>query len=85
MPGSTTLNAGHGVDAIDHLDAQRMAAMMSEMHALLTMEGPNRVTDPQVAALCGGETHHREEFTDWVGRVARQLKEATAEHPVRRG
>ncbi|MGW2558136.1 hypothetical protein ACWCXB_02595 [Streptomyces sp. NPDC001514] len=78
MPGSTTLGAGHGVDAIDHLDAQRMASVMKEMHRLLTMTGPNRITDPQVAALCGGESHHRDEFTDWVGRVARELEKATS-------
>ncbi|MGW7369004.1 hypothetical protein ACWGI8_37660 [Streptomyces sp. NPDC054841] len=78
MPGSTTLGAGHGVDVIDHLDAQRLAAMMKEMGRLLAVSGPNRITDPQVAALCGGEAHHRDEFTDWVGRVARKLDEATS-------
>lgn len=78
MPGSTTLKAGHGVDSIDHLDAQRMTSVMTELHRLLTAQGTERMTDAQVAALCGGDPHHREEFTDWVRRVADQLEKATA-------
>lgn len=78
MPGSTTLGPGHGVDAIEHSDAQRLASVMKELHRLLEAAGPDRITDPQVAALCGGEAHHREEFTDWVGRVAGQLEKATS-------
>ncbi|MFE7774675.1 hypothetical protein ACFU5O_12350 [Streptomyces sp. NPDC057445] len=78
MPGSTTLGPGHGVDSIEHTDARRLASVMKEMHRLLTESGPNRITDPQVAALCGGEAHRREEFTEWVGRLAGQLEKATA-------
>ncbi|MCZ7457812.1 hypothetical protein [Streptomyces sp. WMMC940] len=78
MPGSTTLGPGHGVDAIEHSDAQRLASVMKELHRLLAAAGPDRLTDPQVSALRGGEAHHREEFTDWVGRVARQLEKATS-------
>ncbi|MFG2329183.1 hypothetical protein ACGFMM_06105 [Streptomyces sp. NPDC048604] len=78
MPGSTSLGPGHGVDAIDHLDAQRMTSVLTELHRLLAEPGPDALTDAQVTALCGGEEHHREEFADWVGRVARQLREATA-------
>ncbi|MEV1054793.1 hypothetical protein ACFWZR_23525 [Streptomyces sp. NPDC059017] len=77
MPGSTTLGPGHGVDAIEHSDARRLASVMKELHRLLAA-GPDRITDPQVAALCGDEAHHREEFTDWVGRVADQLEKATS-------
>ncbi|MFF3320938.1 hypothetical protein [Streptomyces sp. NPDC002889] len=77
MPGSTTLGPGHGVDAIEHPDAQRLALVTRELHRLLEMAGPNRITDAQVAALCGGEVHHRDEFTQWVGRVAQQLERAT--------
>ncbi|MFE3325516.1 hypothetical protein [Streptomyces sp. NPDC059176] len=77
MPGSTTLGPGHGVDAIEHPDAQRLAAVLREMHRLLGASGPDRITDPQVAALCGGEAHHREEFTQWVGQVAGRLEQAT--------
>ncbi|MGW1883110.1 hypothetical protein [Streptomyces sp. NPDC001970] len=78
MPGSTTLGAGHGVDAIEHSDAQRLASVTKELRRLLELEGPNRITDPQVAALCGGQSHHRDEFTDWVGRVAAELEKATS-------
>ncbi|WP_406863319.1 hypothetical protein ABZO31_23885 [Streptomyces sp. HUAS MG47] len=78
MPGSTTLGPGHGVDTIDHSDAQRMASVMTELHRLLAAPAPDALTDAQVRALCGGEEHHREEFADWVGRVAGQLREATA-------
>lgn len=77
MPGSTTLGPGHGADAIEHPDAQRLAAVMRELHRLLDAAGPDRITDPQVAALCGGEAHHRDEFTAWVGRVAQHLEQAT--------
>ncbi|MER7819741.1 hypothetical protein QRN89_24690 [Streptomyces chengbuensis] len=78
MPGSTTLGPGHGVDAIEHPDAQRLASVTKELHRLLEAAGPDRITDPQVAALCGGGAHRREEFTDWVGRVAHQLEKATS-------
>ncbi|MFE5299345.1 hypothetical protein [Streptomyces sp. NPDC056632] len=78
MPGSTTLGPGHGVDAIDHPEAQRMARMMRELHALLTTTGPERITHAQVTALCEGDPHSRMEFTAWVERVARELERATA-------
>ncbi|MFD7320209.1 hypothetical protein ACFV9D_03820 [Streptomyces sp. NPDC059875] len=78
MPGSTTLGPGHGVDAIEHLDALRMMSLMKELHRLLTEPGPDRLTDAQAAALRAGEGHHREGFTDWVERMARDLEKATA-------
>ncbi|MER7516415.1 hypothetical protein [Streptomyces sp. NPDC126499] len=78
MPGSTTLGPGHGVDAIDHPDAQRLTSVMRELHRLLTAPGPDRMTDAQVAALCGGGAAGRAEFTAWVERVVRRLEEATA-------
>ncbi|GAA3390526.1 hypothetical protein [Streptomyces roseoviridis] len=78
MPGSTTLGPGHGVDAIDHPDAQRLTSVMRELHRLLTEAGPDRMTDAQVAALCGGEAPGRAEFTGWVERVVRRLEDATA-------
>ncbi|MFD3945631.1 hypothetical protein [Streptomyces sp. NPDC058579] len=78
MPGSTTLKAGHGVDAIEHLDAQRMTSLMKELHRLLTEPGPDRLTDAQIATLREAEGHHREGFTDWVERMARDLEKATA-------
>ncbi|MEU6984874.1 hypothetical protein ABZ946_15840 [Streptomyces sp. NPDC046324] len=77
MPGSTTLGPGHGVDAIEHLDALRMMSLMKELHRLLTEAGSDRFTDAQVAAL-SGEAHHREGLTDWVERMARDLEKATA-------
>ncbi|WP_318207731.1 MULTISPECIES: hypothetical protein [unclassified Streptomyces] len=78
MPGSTTLGPGHGVDAVEHLDALRMLSLMKELHRLLTVPGPDRLTDAQVAALLEAEGHHREGFTDWVERMARDLEKATA-------
>lgn len=77
MPGSTTIGPGHGVDAIEHLDALRMLSLMKELHRLLTEPGPDRFTDAQVAAL-RGDAHHREGLTDWVERMARDLEKATA-------
>ncbi|WP_055600991.1 hypothetical protein [Streptomyces aureus] len=77
MPGSTTLGPGHGVDAIEHLDALRMLALMKELHRLLTVPGPDRLTDVQVEALLESDGRHREGFTDWVERMARDLEKAT--------
>ncbi|GAA3376039.1 hypothetical protein GCM10020367_46170 [Streptomyces sannanensis] len=73
MPGSTTLGPGHGVDVIEHADAQRLVTVLHEMGLLLQMPGPNRLTDAQVSVLCGHEVHHRDEFTEWVMRLAREL------------
>ncbi|MCX4587598.1 hypothetical protein [Streptomyces sp. NBC_01481] len=73
MPGSTTLKAGHGVDPIEHTDAVRLASVLRELSGLLTVDGPNRLTDAQVSALCGGQVQHRQEFTEWVDRLAREL------------
>ncbi|MEU9995220.1 hypothetical protein [Streptomyces sp. NPDC050848] len=78
MPGSTTLGPGHGVDAIEHLDAVRVKSLMKELHRLLTVSGPDRITDAQVTALRGDAADDREAFTDWVGRVAHDLEKATA-------
>lgn len=78
MPGSTTLGAGHGVDSIEHTDAVRLASLLREMSALMTVDGPNRLTDAQVSALCGGEVHHRQEFGEWVARVAKDLSRKVA-------
>ncbi|WP_405805870.1 hypothetical protein OG729_11625 [Streptomyces sp. NBC_00210] len=73
MPGSTTIGGGHGADAIEHNDAVRLAGVLREMSELLTVDGPNRLTDAQVSALCGGQVHHRQEFGEWIARVAREL------------
>ncbi|MER5464319.1 hypothetical protein ABT010_27245 [Streptomyces sp. NPDC002668] len=73
MPGSTTLGPGHGVDWIEHTDAVRVASVMRELSALLSMDGPNRLTDAQVSVLCGGLVHHRHEFGEWVERLAQDL------------
>ncbi|MFF3841058.1 hypothetical protein [Streptomyces sp. NPDC001930] len=78
MPGSTTLGPGHGVDAIEHLDALRMMSLMKELHRLLTGPGPDRITDAQAAALSGDEVHSREELAAWLERVAGDLEKATA-------
>lgn len=75
MPGSTTLGPGHGVDTIEHTDAVRLASVLRQMSGLLAMQGPNRLTDAQVTALCEGQVHHRQEFSEWVARVARDLSE----------
>ncbi|TQK51647.1 hypothetical protein FBY35_2058 [Streptomyces sp. SLBN-118] len=73
MPGSTTLKAGHGVDPVEHTDAVRLASVLSELNALLTVEGPNRLSDAQVSALCGGQAHHRQEFGEFIARLALDL------------
>ncbi|MFI1660663.1 hypothetical protein ACH4ZU_38010 [Streptomyces sp. NPDC020472] len=78
MPGSTTIGPGHGVDAIEHIDALRMLSLMRELHRLLTVRGADRLTDAQVAALLESDGRHREGFTDWVERMTRDLEKATA-------
>ncbi|WP_455361829.1 hypothetical protein [Streptomyces sp. SYSU K21746] len=73
MPGSTTLGGGHGPDTIAHTDAIRLASVLQEMSVLLRVQGPNRLTDAQVSALCGGQVHQRTEFAEWVASLAREL------------
>ncbi|MFJ8300447.1 hypothetical protein ACIQ9R_31780 [Streptomyces sp. NPDC094447] len=78
MPGSTTLGPGHGVDAVEHLDALRMMSLVKRLHGLLTESGPDRITEAQAAALSGGEASSREELVGWLERVGRDLERATA-------
>ncbi|MDH2392673.1 MULTISPECIES: hypothetical protein [Streptomyces] len=73
MPGSTTIAHTHWGSTIAPDDARRLASVLHELARLLRLEGPNRLTDAQVAALCGGRTHRREEFTHWVEDLTRGL------------
>lgn len=86
MPGSTTLGPGHGVDAIEHLDAVRVKSLMKELHRLLTASGPDRITDAQVTALRGTKpTIERPSPTGWGAwpTTWRRLRPETAASEVR--
>jgi hypothetical protein len=66
MAGSVTLG---------HADAQRLAWVLKEMSDLLDMQGPNKITDSQVSALCEGQVHHRTEFAQWTRALSTELAE----------
>lgn len=73
MPGSVTISHHHEAVMIDHTDAERLAAVLDEAARLLDATGPNRLTDAQVAALCQGDVHRREELSHWVRMLAREV------------
>ncbi|MCD0483718.1 hypothetical protein [Streptacidiphilus sp. ASG 303] len=73
MPGSVTISRHHEAVMVDHTDAQRLAAVLGEVARLLEEAGPDRLTDAQVAALCGGQPHHREELDRWIRALAGDL------------
>ncbi|MFF7634832.1 hypothetical protein ACFZB9_16980 [Kitasatospora sp. NPDC008050] len=75
MPGSVTIGHTEAVTAVEHADAERLAVLLDEMGHLLAMGGPNRLTDAQVSALCGGEERNRDEFARWCRGMAAHLHE----------
>ncbi len=74
MPGSVTI--GHISEApasIEHVDAQRLAVLLDELGHLMAVQGPNRLSDEQVGALCEGEGVEREELSRWCRALAARL------------
>ncbi|GAB2736887.1 hypothetical protein [Kitasatospora kifunensis] len=73
MPGSVTIGHTEAVATVEHADAERLAVLLDEMGHLLAMAGPNRLSDAQVSALCGGQKHNRDELARWCRGMAAHL------------
>lgn len=74
MPGSVTIGHADALVMLSHADAERLTAMMREISNLLQVQGPDRLTDTQVSALCEGKTQHRDELTQWARELSDYLK-----------
>ncbi|WP_035841351.1 hypothetical protein [Kitasatospora azatica] len=75
MPGSVTIGHIETAAMVEHTDAERLAVLLDELGHLLAMDGPNRLTDEQVAALCAGRAQQRSELAHWCRGLAAQLHE----------
>jgi hypothetical protein len=77
MPGSVTIGHTETAAMVEHTDAERLSVLLDELGHLLAMEGPNRLTDEQVAALCAGTgmPQRRAELAHWCRGLSAQLHE----------
>ncbi|MDH6113870.1 hypothetical protein P3T36_002691 [Kitasatospora sp. MAP12-15] len=73
MPGSVTIGHTEAAATIEHTDAQRLAELLDDLGHLLAMDGPNRMSDAQVGALCEGRVQEREALARWCRTLAAQL------------
>jgi hypothetical protein len=74
MPGSVTIGHFHPTVTLGHDDAERLSRVLVQLTALLETTGPDRVTDAQAGALCGGRPEQRAEFTEWTRRLTHHLQ-----------
>ncbi|MFE0458363.1 hypothetical protein ACFW1A_03760 [Kitasatospora sp. NPDC058965] len=77
MPGSVTIGHIEAAAMVDHTDADRLAVLLDELGHLLAVQGPNRLTDQQVTALCAGAgmPRRRADLAHWCRGMAAQLHE----------
>jgi len=73
MPGSVTIGHFHQSVTLGHDDADRLAGVLAQLSVMLESSGPDRLTDGQVSALCGGEPERRAELTGWAQQLTRHL------------
>lgn len=73
MPGSVTIGHTEAVAVIEHADAQRLAVLLDELGHLVAMEGPHRMSEAQISALCGEKVRSREELSRWCRTMAAHL------------
>ena len=73
MPGSVTIGHFHPTVTLGHDDAERLAGVLAQLSVLLDSSGPERCTDEQVSALCGGRPGQRAEFAEWTRRLTARL------------
>ncbi|GAA1226482.1 hypothetical protein GCM10009665_16270 [Kitasatospora nipponensis] len=73
MPGSMTLGHTEAMATVEHTDAERLAVLLDEMGHLLAVDGPNRLSDAQIDALCQRQGAGREEFARWCRGLAAGL------------
>ncbi|WP_042381525.1 hypothetical protein [Streptacidiphilus melanogenes] len=69
MPGSTTIGRTERLVMLSHHDAERLAATMERLSTMLAADDADRLTDPQVAKLCGGDAAMRGEYAHWAAEV----------------
>jgi hypothetical protein len=74
MPGSVTISHTDALVMLSHVDAARLTTVLRRMSELLEKPGSDRLTESQVAALCGEKTADREEFTEWSRKLSEYLK-----------
>ncbi|GAA4958068.1 hypothetical protein GCM10023205_20740 [Yinghuangia aomiensis] len=74
MPGSTTLSRHASATFLDHTDAERLLAVVNEL-ARMTVDTPNRLSDAQVAALCGPSMSGRAELAAWLTGLSGTVSE----------
>ncbi|GAA2231814.1 MULTISPECIES: hypothetical protein [Kitasatospora] len=75
MPGSMTIGHTDALVMLSHADAERLSTTLREVSHLLEVHSPDRLTDAQVAALCEGQLHHREELAGWCRSVSEYLRD----------
>lgn len=73
MPGSVTIGHFHPSVTLGHDDADRLAGVLAQLSVLLESNGPDRLTDDQVSALCGGEPQRRAELAEWTRQLTRRV------------
>jgi hypothetical protein len=66
MPGSTTIGRTERLVMLSHHDAERLAEVMDRLAVRLAADDADRLTDPQVAELCGGDASVRGEYARWA-------------------
>ncbi|SEL92441.1 hypothetical protein [Streptacidiphilus jiangxiensis] len=69
MPGSTTIGRTERLVMLSHHDAERLAETMRRLSEMLAADDADRMTDPQVAKLCGGDAAMRGEYAHWAAEV----------------
>jgi hypothetical protein len=74
MPGSTTIGRTERLVMLNHRDAERLADTMDRLAAMIASDDADRITDAQVAKLCGGEAAMRHEYGDWVAELGRFVR-----------
>ncbi|MBF9070037.1 hypothetical protein [Streptacidiphilus fuscans] len=74
MPGSTTIGRTERLVMLSHHDAERLADTMDRMAQLLASDGADRITDAQVAKLCGGDASMRAEYAQWATELGRYVR-----------
>jgi hypothetical protein len=74
MPGSTTIGRTERLVMLSHHDAERLAEIMAHLSDMLAADDADRITDPQVAKLCGGDASMRSEYARWATEVGAYIR-----------
>ena len=74
MPGSTTIGRTERLVMLSHHDAERLADTMDRLAAMTAADDADRLTDPQIAKLCGGDASMRGEYARWAAGLGRYIR-----------